>query len=325
MAVTKHKFLDILSARKANRHVKWIGEEPEAASGRLLSGELIHVGVTPKFQIRRDAKAFAIGSCFARNIERRLASQGVNVATLGISLPPESYASLVAPNAVLNKYNTHSIESEVLSAFGEVNFPNMGLIEIDGGWWDPLAHATHSGEYEHVADIRRRVQAVTRQISDCDLVIITLGLNEVWFDDETGVYLNGMPPREAIRRSRDRFSVILSDVEDNVVSLTRTIECMRANAKPGLKVVITVSPVPMSMTLTGMDVILANTFSKSMLRVCAQVIAEKYDFVDYFPSYEIAINSPPELVWAPDRLHVADNAVGHITGYFIEKYLEPAV
>lgn len=324
MTAIKHNFRDILASRKANRHVKWIGDEPEAASSRLLSGEFIRVGVTPKFQIRRDARAFAIGSCFARNIERRLASQGIDVATLGISLPRDDYAGKVAPNAVLNKYNTHSIESEVLSAFGDVDFPNMGLIEIDGEWWDPLAHATRSGDFEQVAGIRRRVQALTRQIADCDLVIITLGLNEVWFDSETGVYLNGMPPREAIRRSRDRFSIILSDVEDNVASLTRTIECMRANARPDLKVVITVSPVPMGKTLTGMDIILANTFSKSMLRVCAQAIAEKYDFVDYFPSYEIAINSPPERVWAPDRLHVTDEAVGHITGYFIEKYLEPA-
>jgi hypothetical protein len=41
----------------------------------------------------------------------------------------------------------------------------------------------------------------------------------------------------------------------------------------------------------------------------------------YFPSYEIAMNSNPELVWRPDRVHVRPECVRHIVNVFTERYL----
>ena len=52
-----------------------------------------------------------------------------------------------------------------------------------------------------------------------------------------------------------------------------------------MKIVLTVYPVPFSDTFSGQDVIVANTYSKSVLRCVAQDLTELYDHVDYFPSY----------------------------------------
>jgi hypothetical protein len=50
--------------------------------------------------------------------------------------------------------------------------------------------------------------------------------------------------------------------------------------------------VPLTATMSGNHVLIATIESKSILRSVAGHLSKIFDFVDYFPSYEI-INSPP--------------------------------
>ncbi|RQH12659.1 GSCFA domain-containing protein [Bradyrhizobium sp. RP6] len=322
MAAKVRTLREIIAARRSNKHTVWFdGEVVDTAAMRLLSGEYVKIGVAPKFKISSSAKVFTIGSCFARNVEDKLAERGIDVVSKRFSLPADAYLASLSPAAALYKYNTHSIESEVLSATGRVTYPNLGLIDAgEGLWWDPLATGTKLGDYETVSGIRLQIQKLTSGISKCDAVVITLGLNEVWHDLETGLYMNVKPPMSLIRRYSERFGVVISDVEDNLASLERTISAIRGSAGD-TKIILTVSPAPMAATLTSMDVISANTLSKAMLRVCAHTVADRYDFVDYFPSYEIVMNSPRDMTWFPDQIHVKDEVVRFITNYFIEQYV----
>jgi hypothetical protein len=68
------------------------------------------------------------------------------------------------------------------------------------------------------------------------------------------------------------------------------------------------------------DVIVANTMSKSTLRYVAGTLAEKYEYVDYFPSFEIIMNSPREITWEPDHAHVKAEAVSFVVKTFIGHY-----
>ena len=56
---------------------------------------------------------------------------------------------------------------------------------------------------------------------------------------------------------------------------------------PGLKVILTVSPVPLTATYSNNHILSANTFSKSILRAVAGNIADLYNHVEYFPSFEL--------------------------------------
>jgi hypothetical protein len=60
---------------------------------------------------------------------------------------------------------------------------------------------------------------------------------------------------------------------------------------PKIKFILTVSPVPLTATNSGKHVAIATMESKSVLRAAAGQLANEFDYVDYFPSYEI-INSP---------------------------------
>jgi hypothetical protein len=60
---------------------------------------------------------------------------------------------------------------------------------------------------------------------------------------------------------------------------------------PQIKILLTVSPVPLTATNTGDHVLVASSASKAILRAVAETMKNEFDFIDYFPSYEI-INSP---------------------------------
>ncbi|MEO1339958.1 MAG: GSCFA domain-containing protein, partial [Cyanobacteria bacterium J06635_13] len=68
------------------------------------------------------------------------------------------------------------------------------------------------------------------------------------------------------------------------------------------------------------DIIVANTMSKSTLRSAIGELVEETENVDYFPSYESAMLSDPNIVWMGDRRNVTDFIVTKIVLEFINRY-----
>jgi hypothetical protein len=84
---------------------------------------------------------------------------------------------------------------------------------------------------------------------------------------------------------------------------------------------VTVSPVPFSDTFSGQGVVIANTYSKSVLRAVAQDWARSSERVDYFPSYEMVMLSAPDAAWLPDHRHVHREHVEKIVETFLTAYV----
>jgi hypothetical protein len=70
------------------------------------------------------------------------------------------------------------------------------------------------------------------------------------------------------------------------------------------------------------DVIVANTYSKSVLRAAVSIFEKAHENVKYFPSYEMIINSKRDLAWRPDRIHVNPGMVDHIVNNFTSLFFE---
>ncbi|MCP2669678.1 GSCFA domain-containing protein [Maricaulaceae bacterium EIL42A08] len=77
-------------------------------------------------------------------------------------------------------------------------------------------------------------------------------------------------------------------------SFGRTLENLKAmlallrENNPKLKVILTVSPVPLVATaVTNAHALVPNTYTKSVLRAVAGEVAGQYSSVDYSPSYEL--------------------------------------
>lgn len=167
---------------------------------------------------------------------------------------------------------------------------------------------------------RKRIEAVYRGLPGADLMIITLGLTETWFDTETGQYLNRAPGPEYMRaatRGPSRFELRILNVQDCFDLLAPAFD---AAFSAGLKnVMLTVSPVPLQRSFSTHDAVIANTTSKSTLRVTADLLCQEFPQMDYFPSYEMVttlLGNP----FGDDNVHVRNDVVERVTRYMVEAY-----
>ena len=124
-----------------------------------------------------------------------------------------------------------------------------------------------------------------------------------------------------LSKDNGRFVFQNSTVDRSITEMCKTVEIL-AELNPEVKIVVTVSPVPMNTTFTAQDVLVANTYSKSTLRVVAQHLCDNYEYVDYFPSYEMVVYSPREAAYAADYLHIRGPMVKSIVSHFIANYIE---
>ena len=289
----------------------------ESAHGRLAAGIALP-RVAPKFPLREDDVFFCIGSCFARNIEEHLIYRGIAVESKSIAFEKRTGR----PNAYVNKFTTGSILNELRWSLAGEPFPASSLVETDEGWRDlQLAPSAVPLPLDDARARRVMVTEYFRRIRSATVVVITLGLIEAWYDAQARVMLNAAPSLAQTRRSPGRFRLHVTDYAENLAALRAVYDLLAAHAAPGVRIVVTVSPVPMRESFTGQDVLVANTYSKSVLRVAADDSARDRANVQYYPSYEAVTVSNRALTYSgADDLHVLDAAVDTITGDFLRTY-----
>jgi hypothetical protein len=280
----------------------------------MRSGEYFTVDTNPKFSIDKGESIFAIGSCFARNIEEQLVAYGMDVRSLNIDISDSCYRpDNHRHNAVLNLYSTHSILSTLQSLRSgkfEVIDVNDNLSAIpNASFLDPVAP-------DEAEIISEQLLNCYRGLYESDVVILTLGQNECWYDHEAKLYWNQMPPNELLAKNPDRFEVNCPDFNENMDVLSEIIGDFREK-----RVVVTVSPVPLSVTFSGEDALVANMYNKSVLRCCASELAAKMPNVEYFPSFEMVTTSPRAIAFNNDARHVKDEMVAHVISKFVDQFL----
>src|SRR6266581_6418277 len=282
--------------------------------------------VDPKFKLRREDKFYAIGSCFARGLEHSLANYKIAVE----SAAPEFAKFQPAKRGVsalgfTNKYNTYSILNELRWALDpDAEFPRDSVVQLTNTtWYDPHTNPTlEFVSLEETLERRALIQAVTKRIQSCRAVIVTLGLAEVWRDVHADVFVNCTPIPSLFKTQPNRFVFHVTGFTENWANLEAIHELLSRYGHPDFRIVVTVSPVPLMNTFSTMDIVVANTWAKSLLRALAQEWAAAHPNVDYFPSYEIVQNSDRATVWEHDRRHVKGAGVQHIMDLFLRNYLE---
>jgi len=306
------------------------GADPDDITGRYAFQRLRQTcfipQVLPKFKLRRDDKFYAIGSCFARGLENVLAAQNVVVE----SAAPE-FAQLQPANketsglGFTNKYNTYSILNELRWALDpNAEFPRDSIVPLTRTtWYDPHTNPTlEFVGFEETLERRSLIQTITKRVRNCRAVIVTLGLAEVWRDVKADVFVNRTPIPSLFKTEPDRYEFRLSSFAENLTNLETIHTLLSRYAHPDVHIIVTVSPVPLMNTFSTMDIVVANTWAKSLLRAVAQEWAMTHPNIDYFPSYEIVQNSDRAAVWETDLRHVTGPSVQHIMELFLRKYME---
>lgn len=310
---------DALEEARNNAEGRWSVGEGSAAD-RIRTRIVVPRG-RQSFTLSPKNTFFAVGSCFARNVEERLQVSGAEVTSLRIGVRDLGNES-AREGGVFNKYTPVSILQELKWAAGLEQFPEEALLpDGPGTFYDPyLSGKAGRGSKPELMARREEIRQYFAQAFEADVVILTLGLIETWIDRRTGLTLNEAPNPRLLARSSDRFAFERLSLEQCEAALGEAYAILQRHGKPGQKRILTVSPVPLGRTFTGEDIIVANTTSKSTLRVAALRLIEREADLDYFPSYEAVLHSDPSLSWQRDRRHVSDVVVGQIIQTFLSRY-----
>lgn len=270
------------------------------------------------FTIAPGEKIFTVGSCFARNVEAELMRRGFHLPMREL-FKRQEFHGLDA--GVVNNFGTPSIYNELAWALGEREFvADDHIVEVQSGKYVDL-HVIPSirPDWREVVEARRRaITEAYRSALDCQIAIVTLGLVEIWYDTKTGYYLNSAPLPRMLKSDPERFRLHVLSYDEAYKYLEDALLLLKGKARTDLKIVLTVSPVPLTATHRQQDVMVANTYSKSVLRVAAETIVSRHDFVTYFPSYESIILSDRKIAWREDFTHVTDEVVAVNVGRMID-------
>jgi len=307
---------------KTNPHSGW----PSRADAENRIEPFCKPGFEPGFSLTPGEKVFTIGSCFARNIEKALASRGFDVVTRRILEEAET-TNMFRAN-ILNNYGVPSILNEFVWAFDENHSfdPDVNLFELFPGRFTDihLPASIKPAGFEETLERRKVITQIVREAAECRIVVMTLGLIEVWFDKTSGLYLNYSPRRALVAKNPDRFELHVLSYGETIATLHKIIALLKTSCREDQKILLTVSPVPLTATYSGRDVLVANAVSKSVLRAAADEIVNAYDHIDYFPSYESVTLSDRQAAWEDDQRHVETALIDLNIGRMIDAYIAHA-
>lgn len=284
-----------------------------------------------KFKIDRNAKVVTAGSCFAQHIARRLSDSGFNFYVTEPPHPSMNKELSTEFNYGLfsarygNIYTSRQLVQLLRRALGNFNPVEKMWVDAAGQIYDPYRPAIQpngfSSEEEFEADQQQHLAATLRAFSEMDFFIFTLGLTECWVSRLDGAAFPSCPGVLAGDFDSDRHILLnlnVNEVVEDVLTFTQEVQ----EFNPAFKTIITVSPVPLAATALDKHVLTATTYSKSVLRVAAELIEKaRPDSVAYFPSYEIISgNFNRGRYYSDDLRNVLENGVDHVMGLFFKHY-----
>jgi GSCFA family len=207
---------------------------------------------------------------------------------------------------LVHNWRAPPVAQQFRSAFGELD--DKAVLWID-----------KNREVFDASEGRR--QLVRDTLLATDVLILTLGLSEVWYDRVTGEPLWRALPVDHVDTERHVFRV---ETMAQTLQWLETIERLCARHVPDMKIIFTVSPVPLRATFRPVSAITANSASKAIVRAALDEFLRNHREdvgrrLFYFPSYELVANyfiDPYEH----DNRHVPSSVAAGIIHYFVERF-----
>ena len=192
-----------------------------------------------------------------------------------------------------NIYTTSLLKQWTEWALEKAPVPEEMWIE-NGRYFDPFRPNIEPNGFESLKEVKtsqlETIAAFRTSIKNARYFVFTLGLTESWVNSEFGYEYPMCPGTVAGKFDETKHTFINQQFSKILENLSSAVKLMK-EVNPGIKFILTVSPVPLTATKSGRHVAVATMASKSILRAVADQMATNRANVDYFPSYEI-INSP---------------------------------
>lgn len=291
------------------------------------AGAAIDPVVDFPFSIAPGERIAAAGSCFAQHVARHLRDHGfgfMDAEPAHPMLPADiarSFGYGIYSARYGNIYTSRQLLQLLQRAYATF-VPVDDIWESSGRYFDPFRPAIQPGGFatrqEFLADRVQHLAAVRQVLEEADIFIFTLGLTECWVAREDGAAYPMCPGTVAGEFDPARHALVNLEVEDVHADLLAFLQALRA-VNPGIKVILTVSPVALAATANDKHVLLANTLSKATLRIAAERLSREHG-VAYFPSYEIITRpSAGGSYLMEDLRSISEAGVRHVMDVFFRR------
>ena len=303
---------------------------PPSAFWRTAVAEADSFGLsdmwTSRWVLPSDCRFATYGSCFAQHISRALKERKIG----WIDAEP---APARTPEALAKSFNYGVFSARTANIYTAAQLLLLtrlatGDTEIDvpevwaqgGRFYDSLRPAIEpdgfASEEEALLSRETMVRAFRRSFAEADVFVFTLGLTEGWENTATGQPYAMCPGTTAGSFDAGRHVFRNYGFVGIRDALVRAFALMRG-LNPSLRVLLTVSPVPLTATASGAHVLVATTYSKSVLRAVAGELAADDPAIDYFPSYEIVTGGRSRAEFFEENLRsVRAEGVAHVMTHF---------
>jgi hypothetical protein len=279
--------------------------------------------------VKPGTRIFTMGSCFAMELRRALGGRGFKMYPDYAAVPYDRSVQVfdkIPERETLAHYDTFSMRQEFEAALGGwadrpsgfwpvTNAPANKILGGEEVYQDPYRKLVYAKTRPLLETLADRVTAAIRDgIERSDVIVLTLGLTEVWRHKLTGRYLC-RPPGTGLGGGIGLAEFRQSTFLENYQNMRALLDLLFARY-PEKEVVISVSPVALEATYSQFDVGTANNESKAILRAVAAQICREYDRIMYFPSYEMATLLKLQ-VYEDDGRHVLRSFADYVIGEFL--------
>jgi hypothetical protein len=305
---------------------------PERAFFRndILRQGNLDVAPEANFQLTPDSRVVSAGSCFAARIATFIQSSGVNYLKsddrLASRLPEiqeetDSLFSLRYGNIYTARHLLQLLQRSV----GLLTVTPPTTLDKKGRHRNLFRPSVLSYASLDVlqADDAAHLANVKELLGQADLFMFTLGLSEQWIDRVSGLSLPSTPGCGYGDFDKDQHyfhNSSLDEVRDELLQVFALLE----KINPRLKILLTLSPVPLVATYEQTSAVEATFYSKSLLRQAIDSAIKTWakNNITYFPSYEIVTN--PHVIsenFESDMREISEAGVKRVMKHFGRRYL----
>ena len=282
-----------------------------------------------KFQITSHDAVSTLGWCLVLHLARHIKDSGLRYMVTEPLLETEEQTEQAAMMATQfsARYGNIYTTRQALQLLDRANGWETAddVWERNGRYFDAFRPHVREGGFATIEELRdariAHLQAVKRVFTESDVVVFTLGLTEAWMSTMDGAVYPTAPG--VIAGSQDNSRHVFQNFSYPEVLSDLLNWCQRVREmNSSVRILLTVSPVPLNATYMPRNVWTSTTYSKAVLRAVAGDVATELSYVDYFPSYEIVTSPQAHGRYFEDDLReVTSVGVKHVMRVFDRHYV----
>jgi hypothetical protein len=302
-------------------------------SNKYLS-EILGTEGLNRFQIPPESRIMTMGSCFAQHVSNYLKTQGDNyyVTEFNSGNKNKNFIDIKNGYGIFtarygNIYNLKQANQLIRNAVNsDVEFGEIWKEIIDGEtrFIDSIRpNAIPNGfatTEKLIEDREFHYKKVNEAIVNSEVLILTLGLTEGWVNSETEQYYQIAPGvrygnYKAQKHMPFNLSVFecISELNEFIIAIRRMNE--------NIKIILTVSPIPLAATHQKENVLIASSLAKTKLRLAIDEVEKKNQNIYYFPSFELINNlSQAGKFFEPNLRDLKKFAITNVMDIFRKSY-----